>query len=63
MRRKEKLAILNAVQSDLKCTLISVQRRQLELLDIAAAQITEAIHEIDVVKQNLRRDEIKPPLA
>jgi hypothetical protein len=53
MKPKQKLAVLNAVQNDLKCVLIGIQRRQLELLDIAAAQIVEAIRDIDVTKQKL----------
>jgi len=53
MKRKDKLAVMNATQSELKHVLACMQRRQLELLDSITLQLEDDIQSLEIAKQEL----------
>lgn len=53
MKRKQKLAIMSGMQTELRTVLVSLQRKQLELLDSITLQLEDDIQSLEIAKQEL----------
>ena len=54
MKRKQKLAIMSGMQTELRTVLVSLQRKQLELLDSITLQLEDDIQSLEIAKQELK---------
>lgn len=61
MKRKQKLAIMSGMQTELRTVLVSLQRKQLELLDSITLQLEDDIQSLEIAKQELKAMKIKSP--